>query len=141
MTEERIIPALAPRKRRQGAAAALDSANRAPAVQTPAKTPAEATLPEPTQVKPKKQPKAASASTHRRAQGKVQIAVDVPEALRGRARTAFKYANFHDGAASFSEFVAEAIEEKVRSVEREHNNGNEFDPDESNLRSGRPTGG
>jgi hypothetical protein len=147
MNEKPSIPKLAPRQRRQGAAATLDSANRKAMAERPsgeeeatgAIQPAEAVDTQPVAGK-KARSKPAEAQAPRRAQGKVQIAVDIPQVLRGRARTAFKYAQFHGESASFSDFVASAIEEKVRQVERSYNGGKEFAVDEENLRSGRRTG-
>ena len=68
---------------------------------------------------------------------KVPFTVNIPAELHGRARAAFRHAQFHERVATFGDFVANALEAEVSRIEKEHNGGNRFEPEHENLPRGR----
>lgn len=153
MAEDRKMPILAPRVRRKGAAAHLSAAERKSGVDTPvASTPSEDTIEDHRghERNDIANPQTASGSAsdsvqtsgrpvkRRPGSGKKQIAVDIPEDVRGKAVSAFRYAQFFERVPSWSEFVTNALEGEIRRIEAEHNGGRSLEPDHGPLPSGRP---
>lgn len=143
MTDDsrKISVGLAPRKRPQGAANVLSAESRkaAPTPEPDAETaipPAETPTPRPAAAK---RPKKTAAAKRQPSAGKVQIAADVPADTRGRARAAFRFAQFYDRVPTFSEFVTNALEAEIRRIEQLHNNGERLEPETENLPAGRPS--
>ncbi len=135
--DRKISVSLAPRKRPRGAATALNAAERkAPPVEDSA--PAPVAEPPAPQRPAAKRPKTATAAKRQPSSGKVQIGVDVPAETRGRARAAFRFAQFYDRVPSFSDFVTNALEAEIRRIEQLHNNGDRLEPEAENLPAGRP---
>ncbi|HEX9229327.1 MAG TPA: hypothetical protein VF885_22235 [Arthrobacter sp.] len=65
------------------------------------------------------------------------MTVSLPEALRNRARAAYKATNYVEGDKTWSHFVAKAIEAETVRRESEHNGGEMYPSWGENLPGGR----
>lgn len=139
MTDDRkITVGLAPRTRPERAATSLIASERKtsePATETAAPAPAAR---EPRQSSTTRKRAKTSTASRQAPQGKVQIAADVPAETRGRARAAYRFAQFHDRVPTWSEFVTNALEAEIRRIEERYNGGEPLEPIDENLPAGRP---
>lgn len=127
MSDTRGSIGLTPRKRPQGKASNLLRGNRPEPAPTAPEHPAAAT---PAAAKPR----------IKRASGKAQLSMNIDADVLGRARAAFRHAQFHDRVPSFGEFVTAALETEIRRIELEHNGGQPLEPETENLPRGRRAG-
>lgn len=72
------------------------------------------------------------------AASKEQMTTYIPPSLRGRAQTAYEATRFQEGDASWSEFVATALERETQRREQLHNDGRPYPPKSGKLSAGRP---
>lgn len=72
------------------------------------------------------------------AASKEQMTTYIPPSLRGRAQTAYEATRFQEGDASWSEFVATALERETQRREQLHNDGRPYPPKAGKLSAGRP---
>jgi len=96
------------------------------------------------------EPARASTAEFRIQPSTVQAAVDtsrrtsvtfyIPEALRNRARTAYRSTSFAERDASWSEMLNKALLAEVERREFEHNGGATFEGGTEPLTPGRPLG-
>lgn len=131
MSDTRGSIGLTPRKRPQGKASNLLRENR------PEPAP---TAPEPPAATTTATPAAAAKPRTKRASGKAQLSMNIDSDVLGRARAAFRHAQFHDRVPSFGEFVTAALETEIRRIELEHNGGQPLEPETENLPRGRRAG-
>jgi hypothetical protein len=79
-------------------------------------------------------PRAAAAAS------KEQMTTYISPSVRGRAQTAYEATRYLEGDASWSEFVATALERETQRREQLHNAGEPYPPRTEKLRAGRPLG-
>jgi hypothetical protein len=85
------------------------------------------------------QPAAASRARRRpRSRRRATITFYIGEALRDRARAAYRSTSHVEQDASWSEMLAKALLAEVERRESEHNDGDRFAGDPGPLRPGRP---
>lgn len=65
------------------------------------------------------------------------MTVSLPEALRNRARAAYRATSYAEGDNTWSHFVAKAIEAETTRREAEHNGGEMYPSWTENLPGGR----
>lgn len=69
--------------------------------------------------------------------GTVTVTVVIPQALRNRARAAFKATSYVEEDRTWSDFVGKALEAEVARREKAHNGGNAFGGGNEKLSPGR----
>jgi hypothetical protein len=88
---------------------------------------------------PEAPPAAASRSRRRpHSRRRATITFYIGEALRDRARAAYRSTSFAERDTSWSEMLAKALLTEVERREAEHNDGDRFTGDPGPLRPGRP---
>lgn len=139
LTRRRAVAAGLVRRQRPETTAA------SPATTPPAAAQAEPDVPAAEQSAPDPAPKRSRAPRTGRKPGekagKGQVNVDIATEVRDQARAAFRAAAYFEGVPTFAQFVENAIRRENERMQREHNDGQPFEPMTENLPAGRPLGG
>ena len=84
-------------------------------------------------------PNGTAPTVARPAEAKTRVGFYMVGAHADRARAAYVWTRPHTGIRSFSDFIADAVAQRVRYLESEHNDGQPFRPvTAGELPTGRP---